>query len=115
MYLAPKFRRWVALSEWVKSALDFEAKSGKKVYTDDIKEKLTWFTPMLQQSAGMLNSMKKFKEAGELFYSIYQLDNTDVANLENAAILAVQAGDLAQGDKLYREIKRQFNDGLRYE
>ena len=89
----------------LKSTLDFEAKSGKKVYTDDIKETLTWFTPMLQQSAGMLNSMKKFKEAGELFYSIYQLDNTDVANLENAAILAVQAGDLAQGDKLYREIQ----------
>ncbi len=93
------------LVQGLKSTLDFEAKSGKKVYTDDIKETLTWFTPMLQQSAGMLNSMKKFKEAGELFYSIYQLDNTDVANLENAAILAVQAGDLAQGDKLYREIQ----------
>lgn len=94
------------LVQGLKSTLDFEAKSGKKVYTDDIKETLTWFTPMLQQSAGMLNSMKKFKEAGELFYSIYQLDNTDVANLENAAILAVQAGDYSQGDKLYREIQK---------
>lgn len=93
------------LVQGLKYTLDFEAKSGKKVYTDDIKETLTWFMPMLQQSATTLNSMKKYKEAGDIFYSMYQLDNSDVANLENAAILAVQAGDYTLGDKLYREIQ----------
>lgn len=93
------------LVQGLKYTLDFEAKSGKKNYTDDIKETLTWFTPMLQQSAVTLNNMKKFKEAGEMFYSMYQLNNSDVSNLENAAILAVQAGDYTQGEKLYREIQ----------
>lgn len=90
----------------LKNTLNFEAKSGKKVYTDDIHETLNWFKPMLQQSALMLNDAKKFKEASVLFYDLYQLDTNDVANLENAAILAVQGNDFDLGSTYYKEIQK---------
>lgn len=88
----------------IKSTLDYEKSTGKKVYTTDINETLTWLKPMLQQAAYALNNTKKYKEGSEMFYNMYQLDNSDVSNLENAAILAVQAQDFPRGEMLYREI-----------
>jgi tetratricopeptide (TPR) repeat protein len=91
------------LSNSLVATIDFEKESGKQIYTKDIEETLSWFKPMLSQFAFQLNSNSKFKEGSELFYNIYKLDKNDGSNLENAAILAVQAQDYVQAEKYYRE------------
>lgn len=94
------------VSSGLSSVLEFEKQTGKSVYSTDIKETLTWFKPMLQQIAFTLNDSKKFKEAGSIFYSLYQLEKTNNGHLENAAILAAQAQDYILAEKLYREIQK---------
>ena len=96
------------------STLEYEKKSGKKVYTDNINETLTWLKPMLSQTAFQLNGAAKYKEASSLFYSLYTLDKTDGINLENAAQLAYQAEDFKTAQKLYEELKNSdyLNNGL---
>ena len=51
------------------------------------------------------NGLKKYKEASKAFYNTFQLDPADVANLENAAITAMQGEDYLNAEKYYREIK----------
>lgn len=98
----------------VLSTLEYEKKTGKKVYTDDINETLAWLKPMLSQTAFQLNSAAKYKEASSLFYSLYNLDKTDGINLENAAQLVYQAEDFKTAQKLYEELKDSdyLNNGL---
>jgi predicted Zn-dependent protease len=98
----------------VLSTLEYEKKSGKKVYTDDINETLAWLKPLLSQTAFQLNSAEKYKEASSLFYSLYTLDKTDGINLENAAQLAYQAEDYTTAQKLYEELKNSdyLNNGI---
>lgn len=100
----------------VSETLEYEKKSGKKVYTDDINETLSWFKPTLNQIALQLNTAKKYKEASGLFYSIYKMDKTEGSNLENAAILAVQSEDFHLAEKLYDEYKSSdyLNNGIEY-
>ncbi len=85
--------------------LRYEASSTKKVFTSDIDLNILKLKPILTQIALSYNDAKKFKEASQIFYSIFQLDTKNVANLENAAITAIQASEFATADKLYREIK----------
>lgn len=98
------------------ATLDFEKKSGKKVYTDDINETLTWFKPMLSQTAFQLNGASKYKEASGLFYSLYNLDKSEGINLENAAQLSLQAQDYTSTQKFYEEYleSNYFNNGSFY-
>jgi hypothetical protein len=102
----------VAITE----TLEFEKKSGKKVYTDDINETMTWLKPMLSQFAFQFNSNNQFKESSNLFYKIYQLDKSDGVFLENAANLAIQAKDYTLAEKLYEELKNSdyLNKGVLY-
>lgn len=100
----------------VTETLEYEKKSGKKLYTDDINETLSWFKPMLSQVALQLNTAKKYKDASGLFYSIYKMDKSEGSNLENAAILAVQSEDFILAEKLYEEYKNSdyLNNGVQY-
>jgi tetratricopeptide (TPR) repeat protein len=90
----------------INTTLEFEKKSGKKIYTDDINETLSWFTPMVEQAAFQLNEAKQYKQAATAFYNLYKLDKTAGANLLNAAILSNQAEDFKTALKLYEE----YND-----
>jgi tetratricopeptide (TPR) repeat protein len=87
----------------INQTLEFEKKSGNKLYTDDINETLGWFKPMVKQLAFQLNNASKFKEAANLFYNIYLMDKKDGSNIENAAILAVQTQDYKAAEKYYKE------------
>ena len=89
----------------INETLEFEKKSGKKIYTDDINETLSWFIPQIEQAAFQLNEAKQFKMASTAFYSLYKLDNTSGSNLLNAAILSQQAEDYKQALKLYEEYR----------
>ena len=89
----------------INETLEFEKKSGKKIYTDDINETLSWFIPQIEQAAFQLNEAKQFKMASTAFYSLYKLDNTSGSNLLNAAILSLQAEDYQQSLKLYEEYR----------
>ena len=89
----------------MRTTLDYETKTGKKVFSADINETITSFKPIFTQMALVFNSSKKYKEASRVFYNTYQLDPNDVSNLENAAITAMQAEAYIDAEKYYREIK----------
>lgn len=89
----------------MRATLDYETKTGKKVFTTDINETVVNFKPIFTQMALAYNNAKKYKEASRVFYNTYKMDSKDVANLENAAITALQASEFADAEKYYREIK----------
>lgn len=89
----------------MRATLDYETKTGKKVFTTDINETITSLKPMFLQTALALNTAKKYNEASKVFYSVYTLDTKDVSNLENAAITAMNGADYVTAEKYYREIK----------
>lgn len=89
----------------MRATLDYETKTGKKVFTTDINETVVNFKPIFTQMALAYNNAKKYKEASRVFYNTYKMDPKDVSNLENAAITALQASEFADAEKYYREIK----------
>lgn len=96
---------FTSMVDAMRSTLDYETKTGKKVFTDDINENITNMKPIFKQMALAFNNSKKYKEASRVFYNSYKLDPKDVSNLENAAITAMNANDYVEAEKLYREIK----------
>ncbi|HLA54791.1 MAG TPA: tetratricopeptide repeat protein [Flavobacterium sp.] len=86
--------------------LAYEKKSGKQVYTKDIEETITSFTPMLLQYAQALGTQKKYKDTAVVLYSIYQLDKKNQDNLYYAANYAVNAQDYDLALKYYDELKK---------
>lgn len=95
----------------MRTTLDYESKTGKKVFSADINETITSFKPIFTQMALVYNSSKKYKDASRVFYNTYQLDPNEVSNLENAAITAMQAEEYIDAEKYYREIKKVGFDG----
>jgi tetratricopeptide (TPR) repeat protein len=104
---------FTSMVEGMRTTLDYETKTGKKVFSADINETITSFKPIFTQMAFVFNSSKKYKEASRVFYNSYQLDPNDVSNLENAAITAMQAEEYIDAEKYYREIKTVGFDGIR--
>lgn len=95
-----------AMAKGLNDVLDFEKKSGKEIYTSDIKETIVSFKPMMIQYAYGLNQASKFKEASQIFAAVYNLDKSDPSNLYNASVLAVQAQDYDSALKYYEELIR---------
>ena len=93
------------LATGLNATLDFEKKTGKKVYTDDINETITSFKPQLLQAAIAMGNSKKYKEASEILYSIYLLDKKDQDNLFDAASYAVNALDYDKALDYYNQLK----------
>ena len=87
------------------STLDFEKKSGKKVFTSDINEDVAVLKPMLFQVVVALDGQKKYKEASQVFYSLYQFDKKDTENLYYAASYATNAEDYSKALEYYTELK----------
>ena len=89
----------------IDETIEFEKKSGKKVYTDELILEKADFKQGINTLALSLNSASKFKEASAVFYSLYTFDpKNEGKSLQNAAILAVQANDYKLGQKLYEEL-----------
>jgi tetratricopeptide (TPR) repeat protein len=97
-----------AISEMVNaytSTLDYENKTGKKVFTDDINEDITAVKPMLLNAAIRMGEAKMYKDASQVLYSIYQLDKKDAEKLYYAAGYAVNAEDYTKALDYYNELK----------
>jgi tetratricopeptide (TPR) repeat protein len=87
------------------ATLDFEKKSGKKVYTDEINKTIATFSPLLVNAAVGYADAKKNKEASDLLYAIYLLDKKDGEKLYYAASYALNAQDYDAALKYYNELK----------
>jgi hypothetical protein len=92
------------LSSGLNATLEFEKKTGKKIYTDDINETIKNFKPMIWQFVLALDSQKKYKEVSQVAYSVYQLDKKDQERLYIAADYALRAQDYDNSIKLYNEL-----------
>ncbi len=113
-YNTPEFLE--SMSSHYNTMVDLEKKLGEKEHTEDIKPLMDMMKQQLAQQAFQLNTDKKFKEASEAFYALYKFDNTNGSNLENAAILAVQAEEYKFAEKMYDELKNSdyLNNGIKY-
>lgn len=103
--------------EVINETLEFEKKSGKKIYTDELIQEKTEFKQGLSAIAMNLNNTSKFKEASALFYSLYIFDpKQEGKSLKNACILAVQAEDFKLAQKLYEEytVSDYLNNGTTF-
>ncbi|RZJ72820.1 hypothetical protein [Flavobacterium sp.] len=85
------------------ATLDYE-KTNKKVYTDDIKETIVSFRPLLLNYAVGLGNGGKNKEAAKVLYSVYELDKSDKDVLYYAASYAVNGQDYDNSIKYYNEL-----------
>jgi len=94
------------LASGLNNVLDFEKKSGKEIYTSDIKETIAGFKPMIVQYAYGLNSASKFIDAAKVFAAVYKLDKKDEINLYNASVLAIQGKDYEYALQLLDELKK---------
>lgn len=87
------------------ATLEYEKKTGKKVYTDDINQDVTTYKPMLVSMAVGLGEAKKNKEASDILYAVYLLDKKDKDKLFYAASYAVNAQDFTTALNYYNELK----------
>ncbi|TDR25545.1 hypothetical protein [Flavobacterium cheniae] len=101
----------------INETLEFEKKSGKKIYTDELIQEKDEFKKTLNSLAMSLNGASKFKEASEAFYSLYTFDpKNEGSSLQNAAQLAVNAQDYKLAENLYEQFYNSdyFNNGIQY-
>lgn len=89
----------------IDETMAYEAKVGKKIYTDDLVQEKQSFKNQLSMIANSAYTGKKYKEASSFFYALYLFDEKNEGNsLENAAITAVQGEDYKAAEKLYEEL-----------
>ena len=103
--------------EVINETIEFEKKSGKKIYTDELIQEKDEFKKGISALAMNFNNSSKFKEASALFYSLYTFDpKNEGSSLQNAAQLAVSAQDYKLAEKLYEEFYNSdyFNNGITY-
>lgn len=87
------------------ATLDYEKKTGKKVYTDDIIETISSFKPQMIDYAIALGKSNKNKEAGDVLYAVYTLDKKDLEMLFYAASYEVNVPDYDKALEYYTELK----------
>lgn len=101
----------------IDETIEFEKKSGKKIYTDELNAEKAEFKQALSSLAMTYNGANKLKEASATFYSLYVFDpKNEGKSLQNAAILAVQSEDYKLSQKLYEEFYKSdyLNNGVFY-
>lgn len=87
------------------ATLDYEKKTNKKVFTDDINETFGAMKPILTNVAIQLGDVKKYNEASSVLYSLYQMDKKDQEKLYYAASYAVNGNNYDDALKYYIELK----------
>ena len=73
--------------------LEYEKKTGKKLYTDDINQEFQGIMPMLNAYITALDQQKNYKDLARLFHSVYLLNPDNQEMLYNAANFAVAGSD----------------------
>lgn len=94
------------LAQGFDSTLQYEKKTGKKVFTDDINEDVKIIKPLLVNAAVEYGKANKFKESAEILYAAYTMDKTDQENLYYAASYAVNGKEYDKALEYYYELKR---------
>lgn len=93
------------------ATLDYEKKTGKKVFTNDINTDITEMKPVLWQvvvsldANTTLDKKVKFKQMAEVLYAVYQLDKTDKEKLYLAANYDMNAQDFDTALTHLKELK----------
>lgn len=103
-----KVNQFVAVANATK---DYEKKSGKQVYTNDINQKITALKPILVSYAVSLSNVPNYKDAAIVLAAIYYLDNTDLEKLYFAANYAVNAKDYSLALVYYLILKEKNYTG----
>ncbi len=93
------------------NVIEFEKKSGKQIYTNDIKETVGKISPTILNSAVSLGTQKKYAEGAQLLHSVYLMDKTNADNLYFAASYAVNAQDYDTALQYYDELKAMKYSG----
>ncbi len=105
---ALKFFTPEKVADFSKSAsavLEYEKKSGKQIFTKAINDMAVTFKPRLLSYAIALGNEKRFGDASNVLYSIYQMDPTDVEKLYYAANYSVNALDYKSALTHYLKLK----------
>ncbi|WP_264521608.1 tetratricopeptide repeat protein [Flavobacterium sp. N1994] len=96
------------ISEYAEASsatLAYEKKTGKKILTDDIENDVAVLKPILFSTAISFGEAKKYKEAADVLYALYQLDKKDQDKLFYAASYAVNALDYDKALDYYNQLK----------
>ncbi|WP_134397015.1 tetratricopeptide repeat protein [Flavobacterium psychrophilum] len=99
------------LSLGLNATLDFEKKTGKKLYTDKIIETVKNFKPILWEYVITLDGQKKYKEVSQAAHLIYQLDKKDLERLYIAAEYATSGQEYDKAIEYYNELNAQKYTG----
>ncbi|MFN3968662.1 tetratricopeptide repeat protein [Flavobacterium sp.] len=94
------------LTASMNSVKEFEKTSGKALLSKAIDDGIVQLKPFLVNYAVGLGEEKKFKEAGSVLYSAYQMDKNDPDKLFYAASFAVNALDYDNALVYYYELKK---------
>ncbi|WP_291131947.1 tetratricopeptide repeat protein [Flavobacterium sp. UBA7682] len=95
----------VDIEKGLNGTLEYEKKTGKKVYTDDILKKVELYKSDIINLAIALGQQQKFQEASDVLYSLYLLDKKDADKLFFAASYAVSAANYDKAFQYYSELK----------
>lgn len=93
------------LANGLNATIEYEKKTGKKIYTDDINETINSYKPQFVNYAVKLGDNKKFNEASEILYAVYSLDKKNQEMLYYAASYAVNAQDYDKALDYYTQLK----------
>jgi len=94
------------LAKNLNAVKEFEKKSGKALLTKSIDDGVAQAKPFIVNYAVGLGEEKKYKEAGNVLYSAYQMDKNDPDKLFYAASFAVNARDYDSALVYYYELKQ---------
>lgn len=100
----------------MRETLDYEAKTGKKVYTDDINETVQMFKGQLLNVAITLGNSKQYVESSKVLYSVFLMEPKEMDNLYFAANYAVEGKDYDSALKYYDILKSKnyTGEGIKY-
>lgn len=88
----------------ISKVIDIEEKSEDKEFYNNLIERKKAFANSISDIAFNYNELNNFKEASEMFYSLYQFDKKNKGRaLENSAITSFQSGDYKYAEKRYEE------------
>lgn len=93
------------------ATLDYEKKTGKKIFTKDINDDVAQMKPILWNIVVALDGNKtleektKYKQTAAVLYAIYQLDKTDKEKLYLAANYDLNAQDYDSALTHLKELK----------
>lgn len=92
------------LESVLNSTLDYEKKSGKLIYTDDIKKTIQTYKPLLWNYIVTLDAQQKFSDISKASYAIYKMAVSDQERLYIAANYAFKAKDYDRSLELFKEL-----------